>query len=188
MPILTAKVDQILESIDASSPERYRIMRLLEECQWNERAIMEYRMHQVRAAASELARRKIIDEFEEGECLIIWDFSMKILPCEANEKQSNFYGKKGVSMHAAYAIAKLGGQLYCHTFSHFAQDLVQNAIAVVGIAFQVLTMLKENGVKSVFLRSDTAAYYRCSSVISTIYVLAQKIGIVVNGYVFSESQ
>ncbi|GMT22477.1 hypothetical protein PFISCL1PPCAC_13774, partial [Pristionchus fissidentatus] len=166
----------------------FRVCRMIELLFIGHQSVDEFRKHQIRTKRSELDRKEIIDSLLPGDALIIWDFSLKVLPNKFVETQSAWYGKSGISYHLSYVIANINGDLKHHSFGHAADDFKQDSVAVSAIAEHVLRILKEKGINRVFLRSDNAGNYRNAALMCTLYELSIEIGIEVMAYIFSEAQ
>lgn len=71
-----------------------------------EAKILEWKSHIVRGVNQDLARILLLEELKDGECLIIMDWAMKFLPLAFREKQSDWFGQKGVNWHVSVCIFK----------------------------------------------------------------------------------
>ena len=60
--------------------------------------IIEWSRHNIRAVQQNAAKNKIISEMKNDEAFCTFDWGQKILPQEYREKQSTYFGKKGMSV------------------------------------------------------------------------------------------
>ena len=130
---------------------------------------------------------------------------MKLLPMRYREKQSDWFGQVGMSLHISHVV--LGRQsvsssstdfsqanstrvLEHHTFCHFFENCSQTGQTVVSIIrdlFLRLKRLKPN-LKSVFLRSDNAGCYHGAEFILAVEQLYRETGILIERIDYSEAQ
>lgn len=87
--------------------------------------IFEFRRHIVRSVHSEFVRKTAINELEENEAWVTVDWAQKLLATSFREKQSEYFGKRGLSWHIAHVIAKVSGKLVSHTFIHILEKGAQ---------------------------------------------------------------
>ena len=90
-------LDEIDEKIKKISNEEFKC-----ETQYDfENAaqhIIEWSRHNIRAAQQNAAKNKVISELKSDEEFCTFDWGQKILPQEYREKQSTYFGKKGMSV------------------------------------------------------------------------------------------
>ena len=117
------------------------------------------------------------------------DLAMKFLQLRYREKQSDWYGKRGLSWHISTVISsdpEKTGSLKLQSFDTCQQDW----FAVCSIVENTLEAIKSQKpyVKKVYLRSDEAGCYHNNSLIAAAKELGQRVGIAVCRYDFSEPQ
>lgn len=88
--------------------------------------ISDWKAHILRTQNQEEGRYRALEELQPHQLLIIMDWAMKFLPALYREKQSDFFGQKGMSWHVSVAIFRAeDGSLkvpfqilfrQCHTF------------------------------------------------------------------------
>jgi hypothetical protein len=66
--------------------------------------ISDWKAHILRTQNQEEGRYKALEELQEHQLLIVMDWAMKFLPALYREKQSDFFGQKGMSWHVSVAI------------------------------------------------------------------------------------
>ncbi|XP_061185097.1 uncharacterized protein LOC133193145 [Saccostrea echinata] len=127
-----------------------------------ETKITEWKSHIVRCINQDYARIHQLQELQFGDVLLIMDWAMKFLPIAFREKQSDWYGQKGVNWHVIVCIFKDETLNLKHrTFVHLIDSIKQDWIAVASILESTLTEIKEQlpDVRRAVLRSDNAGCY-----------------------------
>ncbi|KAL9970436.1 hypothetical protein ACROYT_G022812 [Oculina patagonica] len=111
---------------------------------------------------------------------------------KCQEKQSEWYGKRGMSWHVSCVISKPAeGQdqeivSYVHLLDSYAQDWY----AVCAILTHLLTTVKAERpyVNTSYIRSDGAGCYHNNNLIAAVSDIGKQVGIRVLRYDFSEPQ
>lgn len=91
---------------------------------------------------------------------------MKFLPISFQEKQSEWFGLKGINWHISVWIFRGDDNLLKHRTSVHLFDFVkQDWFAVLSVLEHTLTTIKEQmpGIQKVFLKSDNAGCYHCGN-------------------------
>jgi hypothetical protein len=73
----------------------------------------------------------MIKRLDENTVLIVIDWAMKFLPTRYREKQSQWFGKRGLSWHISSVISKVDGKLRTQSFAHLFDNSSQDWYAVV---------------------------------------------------------
>ena len=92
------------------------------------------------------------------------DWAMKFLQLKYREKQSDWYGKKGLSWHLSTVISSdqdKAGSLELHSFAYLFDTCRQDWFSVSSIIENTLEMIKTQKphITHVYLRSDEAGCY-----------------------------
>ena len=77
---------------------------------------------QVRVSVSTSERAQLLEKMEPGHALVTADWAQKLLPMYSREKQSDYFGKSGISYHVTYTTANIGGELCSHTTVHIVGE------------------------------------------------------------------
>ena len=117
---------------------------------------------------------------------------MKFVQLKYRERQSDWYGKRGLSWHISSVVTrdretqKTKVLSYAHLFDSCSQDWY----AVASILENLFVDIKEKSpeVKKAFLRSDEAGCYHNSELIAAAKDIGDRVGITVMAYDFSEPQ
>ncbi|EGT56425.1 hypothetical protein CAEBREN_21839 [Caenorhabditis brenneri] len=155
----------------------------------HENEILEMKKHILRSAFTDQERQNIVNSLSENEGLLTLDFAQKYLPTWHREKQTDYYGKKGISYHIAHITANVSMKYVQHTFVHIYQhDVSQDSKLVVQTISHILSELKKIGIKAVTLRSDNAGCYHSAPTIHSLHSLMEITGVTIKAYTFSEAQ
>lgn len=80
--------------------------------------VNEWQAHVLRTNNQDECRLKLLDELDQHQLLIVMDWAVKCLPPLYREKQSDFFGQKGMSCHFSVAIFRAEDEsLKVHIFS-----------------------------------------------------------------------
>ena len=116
---------------------------------------------------------------------------MKFLQLRYREKQSDWYGKRGLSWHISSVVSRSKSNTtevisYAHLFDQCTQDWY----AVTSILEDLLKQLKVKNplLQKVHLRSDEAGCYHNSSRVTAVRDVAKGVGVEVHSYHYSEPQ
>lgn len=109
------------------------------------------------------------------------------------KKQSDWYGKRGLSWHISTVISSdpdKAGSLELKSYAHLFNTCQQDWFAVCSIIKNTLEVIKiqKPHVTQVYLRSDKAGCYHNNSLIAVAKDLGQEVGIAVCRYDYSEPQ
>jgi hypothetical protein len=72
---------------------------LFHEFQIAKNAVYEWQQHILRGQQQELGKKSIIDSLDESSVYWLRDFGMKLLPRKYREPMSDWFAKKGISIH-----------------------------------------------------------------------------------------
>ena len=81
----------------------------------------------MRSVNQECAKQDILAKLDQSSCLLIIDWAMKFLQLRYREKQSDWYGKRGLSWHISSVISRSQSDTtevisYAHLFDQYTQD------------------------------------------------------------------
>lgn len=157
--------------------------------------ILQWKAHILRSVNQEAAKQDQLEMITNNPnyALIVMDWAMKFLQLKYREKQSDWYGKKGLSWHISTVISSdpdKAGSLELQSFAHLFDTCRQDWFAVSSIIENTLKMIKTQKphVTQVYLRSDEAGCYHNNSLIAAAKDIGQRVGITVCRYDFSEPQ
>lgn len=150
-----------------------------------------WKRHLVRRAEADMVRNSIIDNMGPDEVLLVLDWSMKLpLPMKYHEKQDDWFGKSGCSIHISYALWRWPDVGYQYmVFVHVLREKEdQSSEVVMAILDDTFQQLKFDNVNKVYIRSDQAGCYKSSINIAGMNDLMERTGVKVKMVTFSEAQ
>ena len=105
---------------------------------------------------------------------------MKFLQLRHREKQSDWYGKKGISWHVSSVITKNDktAKIEVSTYTHLIDSCSQDWYAVASILENLLKNVCERhpSIKNVYIRSDEAGCYHNNLLIASLKVSGTESG------------
>lgn len=157
--------------------------------------ILQWKAHIVRSINQEAAKQDQLKMISTSQdcALVIMDWAMKFIQLRFREKQSDWFGKRGMSWHISTVITsdpnhkgKLEVQSYAHLFDTCQQDWFAVSSIIESTLKEIKT--KKPHITRVYLRSDEAGCYHNNSLIAAARGIGQRAGIEVFRYDFSEPQ
>ena len=154
--------------------------------------IQKWKSHILRSINQDRAKQKVLDDLDEASVLIVADWAMKFEQTRFREKQSDWYGKRGLSWHVSSVISKCSSTdtVTVTTYVHLFDPCTQDWFAVASVVENLLSTIKSNFplVNKAYLRSDEAGCYHNNLLIASLSDIGKRVGILVSGYDFSEPQ
>ena len=102
--------------------------------------IFKWKWHDLRSCKQEPAKQKVLSSLDKNSALIVMDWAMKFLQLRHREKQSDWYGKKGISWHVSSVITKNDktAKIEVSTYTHLIDSCSQDWYAVASILENLL--------------------------------------------------
>jgi hypothetical protein len=151
-----------------------------------------WKAHILRSINQEEAKQDLLKNKDPNTAVIIMDWAMKFLQLKYREKQSDWFGKRGLSWHVSTVISvdEKSGDLELKTYAHLFDACQQDWFAVLSIIENTLKTLKADKprITRVHFRSDEAGCYHNNFLIASVRDIGNEVGIAVTGYDFSEPQ
>ena len=128
--------------------------------------IQKWKSHILRSINQERAKQNVLDNLNESSVLIVADWAMKFEQTRFREKQSDWYGKRGLNWHMSSVIFTVVVTTYAHLFNFCSQDW----FAVASVIENLLSTIKSNFplVDKAYLRSDAAGCYHNNLLIASL--------------------
>ena len=79
---------------------------LLYDCKASKNHILKWKARILRGINQEKAKQSIIERLDDSSVPIIMDWAMKFIQTRFRKKQSEWYGKRGLSWHISSVISK----------------------------------------------------------------------------------
>ena len=163
----------------------------LDDIQKASETIIQWKAHIMRSVNQECAKQDILAKLDPSSCLVVVDWAMKFLQLRYREKQSDWFGKRGLSWHISSVISRIqSGTTEVISYAHLFDQCTQDWYAVTSILEDLLNLLKVNNplLEKVFLRSDEAGCYHNSSLLAAMRDVANRVGFAVDSYHYTEPQ
>ena len=108
------------------------------------------------------------------------------------EKQSEWFGKRGMSWHITSVVSRChpSQELSVNSYVHLFDTSTQDWFAVASIIENLLLHIKAANphIKNAYLRSDEAGCYHNNLLVAAIKDIGDRVGIQIRRYDFSEPQ
>lgn len=158
----------------------------------SKKLIFDWKVHIMRSENQDQAKQDALKSLDETSTLITMDWAMKFQCQKYREKQSEWFGKRGLSWHVSSAVFKTGPkeEPTVTTYTHLFDSCNQDGFAVASILENVLQLLKKEhpSITKAYLRSDEAGCYHNNFLICSIREISHRTGISIKQYDFSEPQ
>jgi hypothetical protein len=191
---LKTTVAEIKRTIEASGSNLSQEKRddLMHDFQEAELNIKKWKAHIIRSVNQESAKQNVLETLDDSSVLIVMDWAMKFVQMKFREKQSEWYGKRGMSWHISSVISKDTEKQtnivtsYVHLFDSCTQDW----FSVASIVEDLLQNVKTNqpNISQAYLRSDEAGCYHNNLLIAALKDIGERVGVSICQYDFSEPQ
>ena len=121
-------------------------------------SILDWKEHILRSCTQEKTKQDLLQNLNTSEAIVVMDWAMKFQQMKFREKQSEWFGPRGLSWHRSRVIFKDENrkegevQSYAHLFNTCTQDWY----AVSSILENLLVKFKSThrSISQVYLRSD----------------------------------
>ena len=155
-------------------------------------SIWKWKAHILRSVNQEKAKQQVLDNLDNSSVLIVADWAMKFQQRRYREKQSDWYGKRGMSWHISSVVSKEleSDTVVVTSYVHLFDSCTQDWYSVASIFENLLTTIKSSSpnVKQAYLRSDEAGCYHNNMLVAALKDIGARAGISVVRYDFSEPQ
>ena len=192
---LKTTLDEIEESIKNHSSHLYSQEQkhdLLYDFERSKNGILLWKSHALRSVNQESAKQEALQNLDSQSVLVVIDWAMKFLQMKYREKQSEWFGKRGLSWHISSVISKdqETQKAKVLSYAHLFESCSQDWYAVASILENLFENIKINfpNVKQAFIRSDEAGCYHGNHLIAAAKDIGDRVGITVARYDFSEPQ
>ena len=152
--------------------------------------IWEWKAHVMRSENQERAKQEAIKIIDKSTALVTMDWAMKFQCQKYREKQSEWFGKRGLSWHVSSVLLKDPDtdDVVVHTYVHLFDSCSQDWFTVVSVLEDLLEQLKKRHpqLQKVYLKSDEAGCYHNTFTLISINTIGKRVGIRIQGYDYSE--
>ena len=123
----------------------------------------------------------MLSSLQSNSVLIVLDWAMKSLQLKYMEKQSEWFGKRGINWHVSCVITKnaTGDGLEIASYVHLFDSCAQDWYTVCAMLEHLLKIIKANkpNVSQVFFRSDGTGCYHNNNLIAAAFDIGVRVGI-----------
>ncbi|VDI36911.1 Hypothetical predicted protein, partial [Mytilus galloprovincialis] len=177
--------------IDGTFPSEEMKTEYLHDFQSCKEKVFQWKQHVLRTVSQEQAKHLVLENLLPNEIFIVMDWAMKFLPWFDREKQTDFYGKKGINWHVSVVLSRgIDMKINTDCYVHLFDSIPQGWYAVASIIESLLNCIKskDETKDTVYLRSDNASCYHCGPLMAAIPEISQRTGLNISRYDFSEAQ
>ena len=104
--------------------------------------IKEWKAHIMRAQNQEQSKQNILLSLQENEVFIILDWAMKFTQMKFREKQSEWFGKRGINWHICCVISRKEDKLEVTSYAHLFNSCTQDWFSVLSIIQNLMSIIK----------------------------------------------
>ena len=101
-----------------------------------------YIAHQVRATHEDRVKTTLLETLKDGECIIIMDWKMKLLPTKYREGMQEYFGKAGITWHGVYLLFKKNGVYTTKFYNDIGDDKEDDGFAVLSSLIDTCKLIK----------------------------------------------
>jgi hypothetical protein len=129
-----------------------------------------------------------LDELDENGAVLIVDYKMRILPQSAREIKSQFFGKRGWTLHSSLVYTKniSNSELNIQVFDHWSDDTGQDAWFTASSLHTVFENIDPKP-KWITIISDNGPHYHCTELMLIIGHWNEWYNIVPRKWIFLEA-
>ena len=164
---------------------------LLYDIQNSKIAIENWKAHILRSENQDQAKQDCLKRVDANTIVILLDWAMKFTQVKYREKQSEWYGKRGLNWHICTVVSMNDqGKKELTSYAHLFDRCTQDWFSVLSIIENILITLKAKhpSISKASLRSDEAGCYHNNFIIAALKDVSKRVGIEVERYDFSEPQ
>ena len=157
----------------------------------SKKSIENWKAHILRSENQDRAKQDALRCVNANTIVILIDWAMKFTQIKYREKQSEWYGKRGLNWHISSVVSlNAANKLQIISYAHLFNSCTQDWFAVISILEDLLNKIKADNpsITQAYLRSDEAGCYHNNSIIAALKKAGDRVGIKVVRYDFSEPQ
>lgn len=181
---LKSTIQAVADEIESPSVSLYSVDQkedLRHDHKQAQEMIFQWKSHIIRAENQERAKQSVLNSLQCNSALVVMDWAMKFLQLKYREKQSEWFGKRGINWHVSCVITRnaTDNGLEIATYVHLFDSCSQDWYTVWAILEHLLNIIKENKprVNQIFLRSDGAGCYHNNNLIAATFDVGVRVGI-----------
>jgi len=135
-------------------------------------SFLQWKAHTLRAANQDRVKTNAVKSFQYDTILVVMDWAMKFTQTKYREKQSEWFGKRGMNWHISCGLSKredeeqLDVTCYVHLFDSCAQDSYTDFAILIHLLKTV--KIANPHISKALLRSDGAGCYHSNNLIAAL--------------------
>ena len=192
LDLVLAEINEKITSFVSSRYSQEQREDHLYDFKQAETNIYQWKAHILRSVNQEEAKQETLQALDETSVLVIMDWAMKYVQRRYREKQSDWFGRRGLSWHISSVIFKEADKHHINisSFAHLFDSCTQDWFAVVSIVKDLLCNIKcsHPRIKTAYFRSDEAGCYHNNLLIAALKDVGDRTGIAITQYDYSEPQ
>ena len=147
-----------------------------------------YVTHLIQDVQQKNAKTFAFDRLDEASCFWLKDYCQKILPVKFCEGQTDYFGKKGMTLHVDIIFTIVNMKLQKYIYFTNIQTAGQDSKDNLALADNILKRLQANFlyINKVYAKSGKANCYRNSLGPEALYRLCKNNGIDLCRYDFNQ--
>ncbi len=190
--LLTNTLDSILAKIREPGEVQFYSHDQLEDTFYDanqaKEMVLQWKAHILRAENQDRGKTSVVNSLQEDTVFIVMDWAMKFTQIKYREKQSEWFGKRGMNWHVSCVLSKptnSAGKLEVKSYVHIFNSCAQENPTVLAIIMHLLKKVKATSpqITKAFLRSDGAGCYHGNNLIASLEQSLSHTGIKVMRYV-----
>ena len=165
-------LSEIRESHDVQFYSTDQHEDLLYDAVQAQNSILQWKAHILSAANQDRAKTDAVKSLQCDTILVVMDWAMKFTQMKYREKQSEWFGKRGMNWHISCVLSKREAQeqLDVTSYVHLFDSCAQDSCTVFAILIQLLKTVKIANplIGKALLRSDGAGCYHSNNLIAAL--------------------
>ena len=106
-------------------------------------AIVKWKALIMRSVNQDQAKQDILAKLDQSSCLVVMDWAMKFLQLRYRKKQSDWYGKRGLSWHISNVVSRSqSGTTEVISYAHLFDQCTQDWYTVTSILEDLFKLVK----------------------------------------------
>lgn len=169
-----------IESPDISFYSTEQKEDLLHDASQAQDMVLQWKAHILRAENQDQAKVDALKTLASDSILVVMDWAMKLNQMKYREKQSEWFGKRGMSWHVSCIVSRpVGEQGEIVSYVHLLDSCAQDWYAVCAILTHLLKIVKADRphISKAYLRSDGAGCYFNNNLIAAVSQFGEQVGI-----------
>ena len=189
---MSSILSEVRESNDVQFYSTDQQEDLLYDVVQAQNSILQWKAHILSAANQDRAKTDAVRSLQCDTILVVMDWAMKFTQMKYREKQSVWFGKRGMNWHISCVLPKREDeeQLDITSYVHLFDSCAQDSYTVFAILIHLLKTVKiaNPHINKALLRSDGAGCYHSNNLIAALNEVHVHTGIRVLKYEQQQQQ